>query len=915
MTSGPVLIGRSSECEELAQLLADVRAERSRVLILRGEAGIGKSALLDHLDSISDGCRVIRVTGVESEMELAFAGLHQLCGQLLDLASVLPAPQQQALHTALGLAEGEAADRFLVGLGALSLLAAAAEQGPVVCLIDDVQWLDEVSVQILAFVARRLLAESIAMVFALRHPTDLHLLDGLPDRILDGLRNPDARALLELAMVGRLDEAVRDRILAETRGNPLALLELPRGLDAAELAGGFGLPVARPLAGHIEETFMRRIERLPAPTRRLLLVAAAEPLGDPTLLQQAARRLGLSLDDLGPAEDDGLVELGLRVRFRHPLVRAAAYRAATPTERRQAHDALASATAGEDPDRQAWHRAHAAHGPDEAVARDLERSAERARARGGYAAAAAFLEQAVALTAEPAARAARSIAAAEAKYDAAAFEDAEALLATAELTPLDDLQQARSRRLLAQIAYQRRRGDGDAAQLFEAAQALHGLDAELARETYLESLGAAIFAGRLGTEPSLRELAASVRDAAPPPPPPTKRPLDLMLDAVVCRFTDGYEAAAPDLRAAIEACRAAARTGEVGCTRWFWLAWLLAGELWDDTAQDELATMAIGVLREAGALGQLPHALIYSAAAQIYAAELDSAEVLLAEAAALTAVTGNAPLRYADAVLVGWRGVEDTAVEMMRWAVANASERGEGRALSATGYVLAVLYNGLGRYEEALAGIAPAFEHDDLLVGSFALPEKVEAAARAGALDAAREALRELEVRATASGTEWALGLLARSRALLSDGVAAEQLFEEAIERLGRCRAVLHRARAHLVYGEWLRREGRRVDARKHLRAAHETFEQAGVEAFAERARRELVATGETARPRSQPSDDGLTPQEAQVAALAADGRTNAEIGGELFISPRTVEYHLSKVYAKLGVASRRELRRVRVPS
>jgi DNA-binding CsgD family transcriptional regulator len=908
---GPDLVGRSSECEQLDGLLADIRAQHSRVLVIRGEPGIGKSALLDHLEATSSGCRVIRAAGVESEMELAFAGLHQLCAPLLELVDQIPDPQRQALHTAFGLAAGEAADRFLVGLAVLSLLAAAAEEQPLVCIVDDVQWLDEVSAQTLAFVARRLLAEAVALVFAVRQPTELRVLDGLPDRVLDGLRNPDARVLLDMARVGRLDEGVRDRILEETRGNPLALLELPRGMSAAELAGGFALPVSRPLAGQIEETFMRRVERLPDATRRLLLVAAAEPLGDVGLLHGAAARLGIRPEAIVPAQDDGLIEVGVRVRFRHPLVRAAAYRAASTADRRGVHEALAEATAEEDPDRQAWHRAHAAMGPDEGVAQDLERSAERAKSRGGYAAAAAFLERALALTTDLAHRATRAIAAAEAKFEAAAFDSAEELLAAVEIGPLDDLQRARAGRLRAQIVYERQRGEGDARRLLDAAQRLTGLDDDLARETYLEALGAAIFAGQLGVHPSLREVAELARSAPPSAQPPLPR--DLMLDGIALRFSAGYVEAVADLKGAIQACRLQAQTGGIGCTRWFWLAWLIAGELWDDAAQHELATMAVAVLREAGALAQLPHALIYSATAHIFGGELDTAEALIAESSALTAITGKAPLRFADAVLVGWRGNEEAAVELMTWAVDNATERGEGRAVSAVGYVLSVLYNGLARYDEALAGVAPAIDHDHLLVRNLALPELIEAAARSGSTETAIDALAELERRATASGTDWALGLLARSRALVSDGDAAEACYLEAIERLSRSRAVLDLARAHLVYGEWLRRENRRTDARDHLRPAYDTFVRSGVQAFAERARRELVATGERTAEHPDAPGLGLTPQESQIAALAAAGRTNPEIGSELFISPRTVEYHLSKVFSKLGVSSRRELRRLRL--
>ena len=612
----PALRGRRSERETLDRLLDGVRAGQSRVLVLRGETGVGKSALLDHLRARASGCRIARAMGVESEMELAFAGLHQLCAPMLEGVERLPGPQRDALRTAFGLSAGETPDRFLVGLAVLGLLSDAAEERPLVCVVDDAQWLDRTSIQTLSFVARRLLAESVAMVFAVRDSADGPDLAGLPEMALGGLGGDDARALLDSAMRGPLDERVRDRIVAETRGNPLALLELPRGLTHAELAGGFGIPGARPLAGRIEESFLKRVRTLPAETQRLLLTAAAEPVGDASLLWRAAGRLGLGTHAAEPAEAAGLIEIGSRVRFRHPLVRSAAYRAASPQERRQVHGALAEATdPGADPDRRAWHRAQATLGPDEDVAEELERSAGRAQGRGGVAAAAAFLERATELTPDPGRRASRALAAAQAKFDAAAPDSAFDLLTTAEMVPLDALQRARLERLRARIAFARRRGSDAPPLLLDAATRLEALDAGLARETHLEALGATIFVGRLNRDTGVREAARAARAAPPGSQPPG--PLDLLLDGLATRYTETYEAGAPLLGQALRAFRLEVGRREAG-VRWLWLACPVAPEpialeLWDDETWHELATRAVAVARDSGALTVLPIALSYRA--------------------------------------------------------------------------------------------------------------------------------------------------------------------------------------------------------------------------------------------------------------------------------------------------------------
>src|SRR3954453_13425292 len=903
----PALLGRRSERETLDRLVANVRAGQRAVLVLRGEAGAGKSALLGCLVGRASGCRIARATGVESEMELPFAGLHQLCGPMLDRLDRLPAPQRDALATAFGLSAGEPPDRFLVGLAVLSLLSEVAEDGPLVCAVDDAQWQDRASAQTLAFVARRLLAEAVGFVFVVREPSPTHDLAGLPELVVDGLNEGDSSALLHAAIPGRLDERVTDRIVAEAHGNPLALLELPRGLTSAELAGGFGFPEVMPLASRIEQSFVRQLESMPAETRRLLLTAAAEPVGDVTLLWRAAGRLGVGIDAAAPAQAEGLIELGARVRFRHPLLRSAAYRAATVSDRRDVHRALAEATDPDtDPDRRAWHRAQAASGPDEAVADELERSADRAQARGGAAAAAAFLARAAELTPDPAERGSRAVAAAQAKFDAGASDAALELLATAELAPLDELERARLERLRAEVVFARTRGSNAPALLFDAARRLEPLDAAMARETHLEAMAAAMYAGRLGDKPGVRETAEAAQAAPAAPQPP--RAIDLLVDGLATRFTEGYAAGVPPLRRALDEFR-----GVEGLTardvRWLWLACRLAQDLWDDELWYELATRALRAAREAGALRVLPTAATYRACLHVHAGAFGPASSLIEEADAIVDATGLAPLRLASGMLAAWGGGGAAALGLIETGMPLARARGEGMALGVAGWAVALLYNSRGRYAEALAAAQRACEYDDVGPFGWALVELIEAGVRSGATDGASDALDRLSARTQASGTDWALGIEAGSRALLSSGKDAEPLYREAVERLARSRGVVHLARAQLTYGEWLRRENRRVDAREQLRTAYDHFDRIGAEAFAERASRELLATGETAPRRTAETRDVLTPQETQIARMASDRQTNPEIGAKLFISPRTVEYHLRKVFTKLDISSRKELR------
>ena len=895
------LQGRREEREALERLLGAVRGGQSRVLVVSGEAGVGKTALLESVIDSASGFRVVRAVGVESEMELAFAALQQLCAPMLDRLEGLPAPQQDALAVAFGLRAGEAPDRFLVGLAVLSLLAEAAEEGPLVCIVDDAQWLDRASAQALVFVARRLLAESVALLLVTREPGDD--LRGLPRLMLEGLGDRDARALLGSAVRVPLDERVRERIVAETRGNPLALLELPRGLTPAQLAGGFGLPDGPELSGRIEDSFRRRLAGLPAETQRLLLVAAVDPVGDPVLVWRAAGLLGIGIQ--AASETDGLLTIGARVTFRHPLVRSAVYRAASPEERQAAHRVLADATDPEvDPDRRAWHLAQATPGFDEGVASELERSAGRAQARGGLAAAAAFLERAVGLTVDPECRARRALAAAQAKHLAGAPDAALQLLGIARAGPLDELGSARVDLLGAQIAFASSHGSDAPPLLLAAAKRLEALDIDLARATYLDAVSAAQFAGRLAGSVGAPEVARAALAANQPPHPP--RASDLLLDGLATRSTAGYAAAAPMIKRALHAFRSENISTEEEL-RSLWLACRHAGVMWDDESWDVLTARHLKLAREAGALTVLPLGLNIRIAVDTFAGELATAASLAEELRAVTEATGGRFPPYAPLLIGALRGREAEAPALIEEIVKEVTARGEGLGLAAAEWARAVVYNGVGRYEHALVAAEHAAEHPEgLTFFNWALLELIEAAARNSTPERAADALRQLSEMTSACGTDWALGVEARSRALLTEGEAAETLYRQAIEALARTRVRVELARAHLLYGEWLRRERRRLDAREQLRTAHELFTEFGMEAFAERARVELVATGEHARKRRVDTRDDLTPQEAQISRLAADGATNPEIAAQLFISPSTVDYHLRKAF-QIGRASWRE--------
>ena len=904
------LLGRRAECVVLGDLLDAVRAGESRVLVVRGEAGVGKTALLEQLAGRARDCLVVGAAGIESESELAFAGLHQLFATLPDRAHALPEPQRNAVHVAFGLRSGPPPDLFLLGLAILGLLSEASSKQPLICLVDDVQWLDRASVRTLAFVARRLRTESVGLVFATRAVGEE--LAGLPELRVEGLPEPDARTLLDSVLTaGPIDACVRDQIVAETRGNPLAIVELPRGMTAAELAGGYGLPGALAPSWDLDVSFRRRIAALPAGTRCLVRLAAAEPSGDATLLWRAARELGVGADAAEPAVEAGLIELGPRVRFRHPLVRSAAYRSATARERRDAHRALAAATDPElDPDRRAWHRAHSAEGPDEEVAAELELSAHRAKARGGRSAAAAFCERAATLTPDPAKRVGRALTAARALHQAGALDAALAMLALADAGPHDELSLARASLLRGQFAFGTGRSAEGPGLLLEAARRFEPLDVRRSRETYLDALFSAMYAGRLATPVGLTQVAKSALGAPPGDP---NRPTDLLLDGLATLIVEGHGAGTAPVRRAVRAFRDHGRPEDEQELSRLFVAVRAAHEIWDDEGWQHLANRNIRWARDTGELSALPLALSQRLFVHLHAGELAEAAALVDELAAIREATGDRLPAYGAMTLAGWRG-RDEATRLVEIVVADATARGESIGVILAHYTGSVLGNAQGRYEQALASAELATAYPEELGNSiWGLVELVEAAVRCGKPDRAAYALERLTASTQPAGTPWGLGVEARSRALTltltGDDEAAEHHFRASITHLESSLGRSELARAHLVYGEWLRRQRRRADARTQLRTAHGMFDAMGMDAFAARARRELRATGESARKRTADTALALTPQEAQIARLAGEGLSNPEIAARLYLSPRTVQYHLGKVFTKLGITARGELR------
>jgi DNA-binding CsgD family transcriptional regulator len=900
------LIGRQDECQLLEGLLAQVRAGQSGVLVLRGEAGIGKTELLNHLLERATGCRVVRAVGVQSEMELSYAGLHQLCAPLLSHLDGLPEPQRDALRTAFGMQVGAAPDRFLVGLATLSLLAAAVDR-PLLCVVDDAQWLDRVSAQTLEFVARRLLAEPILLVLAVRESGSREVLADLPELPVRGLNERDSGELLDSVVTGPLDQRVRDRIVAETRGNPLALLELPRGLTLLEMAGGFGGLETRPLSSQIEAGFLRRIRALPTQTQQLLLMAAAEPVGDVSLLRHAAERLDIDVEAAATeAEAAGLMTLGTWVRFRHPLVRSAAHRAVGFEERRRVHRALAeSIDPTLYPERRVWHLASATTGPDEAVAAELEETAGRAHARGGVAAAAAFLHRATELTPDPVRRGTRALAAAWAKCQAGAFDTARELVDAAELSPLDGLGAGRATLLRGQIMSAGKSASAGLPLLLEAAKRLQPYDSALAGQTYRDAIYAALTAGRLATG-GVRDVAEAV--LATPEHVDSGRE-ERLLTGLARVIVEGYSVGTPILMDAVAEFRSEKLSREYGLG-WLPLVCRTAHNIWDFAAWSELSAELVDLARDNGALAVLPSALLLRLSNRVFAGDLRGAASLVVEADAIGESIGSSFFAHYGALVVEpFRGREPTTRHAIETVTHDRLLRGEGKVTTATQWATAVLCNGLGRYDEAYVAAERGCENpQELGLSLQSRVELVEAAVRLGRTERAAEAVRTIDEMAQVSGTPWALGTSAATRALVSEGEAADVLHREAIERLDMAETWMDSARARLRYGEWLRLQQRRAEARTRLSEAHEMLSEAGADAFAERARRGLQAVGVKVSVRASTASAALTAKEVEIARLAQGGFTNPEIGARLFLSPHTVEWHLRKVFAKLGISSRKEI-------
>jgi DNA-binding CsgD family transcriptional regulator len=892
------LHGRQAECERLARLVDGVRGGSGGVLVLHGEPGTGKTALLDFTAGLDTGLEVVRAAGVEPETQLAFGGLHRLCRTMLGLLGRLPRPQREALETAFGMRAAGGPDSFLVGLAVLALLAESAADHPLICVIDDAQWLDQPSRRALGFAARRLSAEPILVLIAAPEPiTDL---DGLPTMALGGLPDADARDLLASIVPCPIDDRVRDQILAEAAGIPGALLGLLPEVTPSQLAGGLGLPELR--SDSPSGPLLAELSDLPAGTRQLLLLAAADPTGDPALLWRAAAQLGITSEAAVPAAEAGLITFDGRVVFRNHTVRSTAYRMARLPERRSAHRALAQAThPGTDADRRAWHRAHALTELDEDVAAELERTAGRAQARGGLAAAAAFLERAATATPAAARRAERSLAAASVMLAAGEPSAAAKLLDLTETDTLDDLRQARADFVRAKLAFTLNRG-GDAAQpLLDAARQLSRCDGAQSRLAYLDALRAALSAGRLAAPGT---TAADVARAAEESLSGTELP-DVFLAGLAASCDGELAAGASLLRRGISGL--AGELTSAAELSLLPLACAGALRLWDDRAADALAGRYVRLARTEGALSELPSALNALGCVRMLTGDLAAADSLAAEAQTIAEAMGVRAVPYGALGLAGLRGHQDPAVALITSSGQDAARRGEGLGVAAAKWAAAMLYNGLGKYAQALSAAEDAIEYaGPSALAGWPMAELAEAAARSGQPGRAEAAMGSLSRIATAAGTDWALGVQARSRALLSD---REDLYQAAIDHLGRSRARVDLARAHLVYGEWLRRENRRADAREQLHRADEMLAAMGAAGFAERARRELAATGETVRSRGAGTDRELTPQEMQIAMLARTGMTNREIGAELFLSGRTVEWHLHKVCAKLGITSRRQLR------
>jgi DNA-binding CsgD family transcriptional regulator len=908
---GAPLIGRGAEQGAIDAVLDAARGGLSKAIVVCGDPGMGKTALLGYAAEQAAGFTHLHVAGVEAEASFSFAGIHRLLVPVLDRLPRLPDPQRGALAVAFGVSAEASADRFLVGLAVLTMLADVAHDGPVLCTVDDAQWVDQESVEVLAFVGRRLLADGIALILALRSPADCgRLIDGLETLVLEGLGPEDSRLLLQRTIPRLVDASVAARVVAETEGCPLALIELTTELTADQLAGGSPLPEPLPIGRRLDAVFAQRVQALPDETQAFLLVIACEPSAGEDLILAAAGAMGVPPTAADAAVDTGLVERGPPFRFRHPLIRSAVYAGAPPSTCRRAHAALVAAMGPAAPPHQrAWHAAQATIQPDEGVATQLEHAASMARERGGYGAVATYLARAAELTPDPLERSRRLLDASQAALTAGAPKRAMALLDQARPEVMTPLLHARTQRLRAGANLWARPGD-DAAALLAAARSFEGLDDRLARDTYTEALQAALISGQLTDGTTPLDVATAALDA-PRLLEPNATVIDLMLDAFATRLSVGFAEAVPLLRRTVVALSNADLEAS-GRTLRSVLGYKAALEIWDMDGYRTLLDRFEKAERARGELDSLRVTLRGVCRREIWAGRFTTAEAYHAEFVGIAlAIDGPGPIARAfemlDIDLLAWQG-KDAEVRTK----ARRLHKGTGGIVNAAALAVGILDIAQGRYRQALESLWPVFLADVPSDGNEALPDVVEAGVRCGNLDAATAALDRLNARAAVVGTPWALGLLARSRALLADHHDAETYYRDAIRLLTQADVTTDVARAHLVYGEWLRRQMRRVDAREELRTAGDMFSYMGASAFAERARTELAATGAHLHHRSAaPVGLDLTPQELQVAQLAANGSTNSEIAAQLFISASTVDYHLRKVFRKLGVTSRRSLREV----
>jgi DNA-binding CsgD family transcriptional regulator len=901
------MLDRHEERAAIDRVLDAVREGFSDTLVLCGGHGTGKTMLLEYaIDSAAD-LRVSSVIGVESEINLEFAALHQLLVPCMPLLSTLPAPQRDAMMIAFGLEAGPPPDLFLVGLAALTLLSRAAEDQPRLCVIDDVHWLDHESAHVLGFVARRLHADRVGFIAAVGESAAQQVFERLPAITVRGLPDVEARELLGSVVDGPLDAQVAARILADTHNNPLALMELGTEYTAEQLAGRASLPEPIPLGQRLRDRFLGQVRDLPPDVQAFVLLAAADVTGERGRLWRAAARAGIDADTVAADAACALEYSGNWVRFRHPLVRSAVYHGATDPERRCAHAALSETASSEaDLDQCAWHRAAAAITPDEELATELQHAAERACARGGYTAAAALLRRSAELTPGDGARAQREVALADVELRIGHAEQARELVRAALPRLTDDVARGLAKRRNGEIRFAEGNATEAAVILADASRGLAS-DARLSRDTILEALEAAIWAGPAET----REIASAAQALPAAPSPLTVT--DLLLEGYSARFTAGYHASVSPLRAAVAALRADDLDPEIGL-RWFGLGVAAAGSLWDEQAVFDLSDRWVHTARALGAFTTLPVALASLAMSDWLTGRFGGADEQFAKMRELLAESGRPRMLGIDSrgtgLVLAYRGHITEAREAGLAQVHESTARGQQGPADIGRYIVAVADLFGGDYDGAMSAALPVVDDDPAFTAEISLPELIEAATRAGNHEAAATAYKTLSQRALAAGTPWALGLRARCEALLDDSGNAEDAYLESLSQLARSRVTVELARTHLLYGQWLRRAKRRRDARQELRAAQDMFAAMGADHFTKLAGTELRATGERARVRRPETTYDPTPQEASVAGLAAAGASNNEIAAQLFISPSTVDYHLRKVFRKLNVTSRTQLAR-----